>query len=410
MSPSRPPRQRTRTLGARHAVGVSRKDDALRPHDRVPAGSRPCRRHVGASAHRFGEGSDDAGARSRLGGETPPPRAVWSETRPCHVISEDGHARPRLPRRKSRRRDVPHTRAKRDDGPCRYGRDDRNGGYPRACHDARPASGRLHQGCESEEQGLHRRLGPSEAERPDPANGPVQGPVSCGRRKGRETDRRAVASQVMQKVIERILNLLAFLLTVNRPVSADEIRNTVAGYDRDSDTAFHRTFERDKALLRRLGIPIEREATDVFEVEFGYVVDNEQYALADPGLSDEERVALSLAVQAVGFGGRPFGQEALMKLGGGAGGTEGTQLGADLGEQADAVATAFAAISERRILAFDYRGAPRRVRPYGLVHRRGHWYLVASEAATGTIKVFRPVSYTHLRAHETVLDLVCRLL
>ena len=27
-----------------------------------------------------------------------------------------------------------------------------------------------------------------------------------------------------------------------------------------------------------------------------------------------------------------------------------------------------------------------------------------------TEKVVRPVSYTHLRAHETVLDLVCRLL
>src|SRR5664280_3570059 len=27
-----------------------------------------------------------------------------------------------------------------------------------------------------------------------------------------------------------------------------------------------------------------------------------------------------------------------------------------------------------------------------------------------TIKCWRPVSYTHLRAHETVLDLVCRLL
>ena len=25
-------------------------------------------------------------------------------------------------------------------------------------------------------------------------------------------------------------------------------------------------------------------------------------------------------------------------------------------------------------------------------------------------QVFQPVSYTHLRAHETVLDLVCRLL
>jgi proteasome accessory factor B len=193
----------------------------------------------------------------------------------------------------------------------------------------------------------------------------------------------------MQKVIERILNLLAFLLTVDRPVTAQEIRHTVAGYDRDSDTAFHRMFERDKDLLRRLGIPIEREATDVFEVEFGYVVHDDQYALADPGLTDEERTALALAVQAVGFGGRPSGQEALMKLGGAVGSLEGTELGADLGDQADTVALAFAAISERRLLFFDYREKERRVQPYGLVHRRGRWYLVGAEVGSDDVKVFR---------------------
>ena len=193
----------------------------------------------------------------------------------------------------------------------------------------------------------------------------------------------------MQKVIERILNLLAFLLTVDRPVTADEIRHTVAGYPRDSDSAFHRTFERDKDLLRRLGIPIEREATDVFEVEFGYVVHDDRYALEDPGLTDEERTALALAVQAVGFGGRPSGQEALMKLGGAVGSLDGTQLGADLGEQAETVAAAFGAVSERRELSFDYRGRSRRVRAYGLVHRRGRWYLVAADVGNDEMKVYR---------------------
>ena len=194
---------------------------------------------------------------------------------------------------------------------------------------------------------------------------------------------------MMQKVIERILNLLAYLLTVERPVTADEIRHTVAGYDRQSDTAFHRTFERDKDLLRRLGIPIEREATDVFEVEFGYVVHDDRYALDDPGLTDEERTALALAVQAVGFGGRPSGQEALMKLGGAVGSLGGTELGADLGEQAETVAGAFEAISERRTLSFGYRGRDRIVRPYGLVHRRGRWYLVAADVGSNDVKVYR---------------------
>ncbi|MEA2010200.1 MAG: WYL domain-containing protein [Actinomycetota bacterium] len=193
----------------------------------------------------------------------------------------------------------------------------------------------------------------------------------------------------MQRVIERILNLLAYLLTVERPVTADEIRNTVAGYDRDNDIAFHRTFERDKDLLRRLGIPIGREATDVFEVEFGYVVSDDDYALQDPELTDEERTALALAVQAVGFGGRPAGQEALMKLGGVVGSLEGTQLGADLGESAEMVAEAFNAVSQRRLLTLDYRGSTRTIRPYGLVHRRGHWYLVGSGDRADETRVYR---------------------
>ena len=39
----------------------------------------------------------------------------------------------------------------------------------------------------------------------------------------------------MQRVLERLLNLLAFLLTVEHPVTADEVRHTVAGYDQETD-------------------------------------------------------------------------------------------------------------------------------------------------------------------------------
>ena len=81
----------------------------------------------------------------------------------------------------------------------------------------------------------------------------------------------------MKRVIERALNLLAFLLTASRPVTADEIRVPVAGYDQPNDEAFRRTFERDKELLRRLGIPLEMRPTDAWE----YTVRLRPYVVGD---------------------------------------------------------------------------------------------------------------------------------
>jgi predicted DNA-binding transcriptional regulator YafY len=194
----------------------------------------------------------------------------------------------------------------------------------------------------------------------------------------------------MQNVIERILNLLAFLLTVDRPVTADEIRTTVSGYGQGSDEAWRRMFERDKGLLRDLGIPLRLEPTDAWEVEHGYVVSADDYALPDPGLTDEERAALWLAAQVVRIGGSPAGPEALFKLGGAPLAVSGEPLAADLGTQERELATVFAAVSERRLLTFGYRARPRSVMPYGLVHRRGHWYVVGPEAADASlVKAYR---------------------
>ena len=180
----------------------------------------------------------------------------------------------------------------------------------------------------------------------------------------------------MRQVLERLLNLLAFLLTAGRPATAEEIRNTVAGYDRGSDEAFRRMFERDKELLRGLGIPVETRPTDAWEVEYGYVVPPERYRLPDPGLTDEELAALWLAAQVVRLGGQPSGPEALFKLGGGATSGAGEPLAADLGPDVELLAQLFEAVSERRMVGFGYRGKARRLAPYGLVHQRGHWYLV----------------------------------
>lgn len=194
----------------------------------------------------------------------------------------------------------------------------------------------------------------------------------------------------MHKVIERILNLLAFLLTVGRPVTAEEIRYTVKGYEQPSDEAFRRTFERDKDLLRSLGVPIQTTHTDIWEVELGYVVPSDEYTLADPGLTDEERSALLLAADAVRFGGQPTELAAIFKLGGAPVSAPVSSVAADLGQDLESLGDLFGAVSGKRFVGFTYRDKPRQVAAYGLIHRFGNWYLIGPEKADmDLVKVFR---------------------
>ncbi|MEX1249057.1 MAG: WYL domain-containing protein [Acidimicrobiia bacterium] len=184
----------------------------------------------------------------------------------------------------------------------------------------------------------------------------------------------------MRNVVERVLNTLIYLLESPRPVTAEEIRRTVPGYSPDSDEAFHRMFERDKNLLRQLGIPLELVALDAWEVDFGYTVNPDEYAMEDPGLTDEERASLSLAATMVRVGGGHFGLDGLRKLGGAERGIAYEPFGADLGAEGDLLGAIFDAVVQRSPLEFDYRGNRRKLNPYGVAFRRGHWYLVGGGA------------------------------
>ena len=53
------------------------------------------------------------------------------------------------------------------------------------------------------------------------------------------------------------------------------------------------------------------------------------------------------------------------------------------------LATLFGAISERRTVAFDYRGSRRRIDPYRLSFRNGHWYLAGHDHSRGEERSFR---------------------
>ncbi len=61
--------------------------------------------------------------------------------------------------------------------------------------------------------------------------------------------------------LERLVNLVAALLEADQPLTRHELRTRVGGYA-DDDDAFRRNFERDKDLLRQMGMPLVMEPVD----------------------------------------------------------------------------------------------------------------------------------------------------
>ncbi|MGH9299718.1 MAG: hypothetical protein ACRDZT_07350, partial [Acidimicrobiales bacterium] len=119
--------------------------------------------------------------------------------------------------------------------------------------------------------------------------------------------------------LERLVNLVAALLDTSRPLTREQIHERIDGYSGDRD-AFRRNFERDKELLRQMGLPLVALPVDPrHPEELGYRIPREDYELPDPGLDDAELAALRLAASAVQVeGAREPGAvtRALRKLGG----------------------------------------------------------------------------------------------
>src|SRR5688500_16511119 len=97
--------------------------------------------------------------------------------------------------------------------------------------------------------------------------------------------------------IERLINLIAALLDGRRPLTASEIRERIAGYDSQSAEAFRRTFERDKAELRDMGIPIETVKDE--DDNDAYVIPADKYYMPELDLQPDEIAALKLAADAI---------------------------------------------------------------------------------------------------------------
>jgi proteasome accessory factor B len=191
--------------------------------------------------------------------------------------------------------------------------------------------------------------------------------------------------------LERLTNLVAVLLETRRPLTLEEIVERVPGYPAERES-YRRQFERDKSTLREIGVPIALEALYAFDQETGYRIHREDYELPPLDLTDDERVALHLAVTAVRLEGGAgeadggAGREALLKLGGFEG-TAATTLAAL--PDVPALPALFDAYRRRARVTFTYRNDTRRLDPYGILFRNGHWYAVGFDPDREAIRAFR---------------------
>jgi predicted DNA-binding transcriptional regulator YafY len=157
-------------------------------------------------------------------------------------------------------------------------------------------------------------------------------------------------------------------------------------------------FERDKEELRDLGVPVETQPLDGWGDEVGYRIPRESYDLPPIAFEPDEAAAVALAArlwQSAGLA--DASASALLKLR--AAGIEAERVAAPGIEPRVATRDAafeplLAAVRAGQAVRFPYRAsgadpAVRTVEPWGLVHRRGIWYLVGHDRDRAATRAFR---------------------
>ena len=188
--------------------------------------------------------------------------------------------------------------------------------------------------------------------------------------------------------VERLTNLLALLLETPQPVSLIEIAGALDGQYPDGHGARRAAFERDKAALREIGVPIDQEivAGGEYAGQTRYWIDRSRYELDQLALDDDEKRALQVAMAATRPGSAP-GQEALWKLGAGLL-EQGAAVTAVMPE-VEGLPVLRQAVAQRTQVTFTYRDLARTVDPWGLLLRDGFWYLIGFDHERGERRTYR---------------------
>jgi proteasome accessory factor B len=199
---------------------------------------------------------------------------------------------------------------------------------------------------------------------------------------------------------ERLLSIVVLLLSTRRYLTAEEIRAAVHGYPEQND-AFKRMFERDKEELRELGIPLETGLNNPFDEEPGYRIRRQDYELPEIQLEPDEVAVLGIASrvwQSAELAGAAAGALLKLKAGGLPDDEDDTRrpgIEPRLTTQEPAFGPLWEAVRDRRPVTFAYKAqgrtdaTRRELEPWGVVNRRGRWYVAGHDRTRNATRVFR---------------------
>ena len=191
----------------------------------------------------------------------------------------------------------------------------------------------------------------------------------------------------MAEPLERMTNLLALLLETKTPLTLQQIVGELTGQYPVNVAAMRGAFERDKSVLREIGVPIEQQVLAGNQAgQTAYRIDRRRYELADLELDEDERRALQLAVAAVRSD-ESWGREGLLKLG--AGGERPSRSVAAMVPTFEALPPLREAVAAKATVAFAYREQQRELDPYGLLLRDGYWYVIGHDHRHDQVRTYR---------------------
>ena len=205
---------------------------------------------------------------------------------------------------------------------------------------------------------------------------------------------------------ERLLDLITYLLNSREPVSWQEIKNHFPDdYALGVEESNQRKFERDKAELISLGIPIDYQGGSDIKKE-GYIIRKEKLFLPEIQFTAKESSLLMLAASAVlesdSFPYRDQLESALHKI---------LSIHDQINPAPEKITMNFSqkerdevlgkrvqeiqdALDRRKTVEIRYHAfstgsvTRRKVNPYGLIFRRGQWMLVGWDHLRAALRTF----------------------